>query len=118
MPTEDSEEINMNNLEREKDNMKVFFNRVSTTNLAYVRPYRSGIIPYIVTKGNVYFAFGEHTETGDLTDFGGGVKMRSGEDALSGALREFQQESLGVFGTFSDNDLDVLSANLVYTKGG
>ena len=42
--------------------------------------------------------------SGNLTDFGGGVKKRD-KNSIEGGLREFVEESLGVFGSFSENDV-------------
>lgn len=41
----------------------------------------------------VYFAFGVDEQSGDLTDFGGGVKKN--ETTTQSALREFDEETLG-----------------------
>lgn len=53
----------------------------------------------------LYFAFGVDEKTGDLTDFGGGVK--STEATTSSAWREFEEESLntltGCVHPFSEN---------------
>ena len=35
-------------------------------------------------------------ETQELTDFGGGIQTHNGESAIQGALREFQEETLGI----------------------
>jgi ADP-ribose pyrophosphatase YjhB (NUDIX family) len=67
-------------------------------NLRNVRPARAGIIFYTEYQGRILYCFGKDTKTGELTDFGGGVKYKSrGEDAVDGALREFQEETLGIF---------------------
>lgn len=60
---------------------------------------RSGIIPYVKRGGEIYFLMGVHSETGDYSDFGGGVKKY--ENALSAALRECKEESRGII-DFSD----------------
>lgn len=58
---------------------------------------RSGVVPYVVFGNTIYFLFGIDKNTKELTDFGGGVKK--GEDVLTGALREFREETSRVFMT-------------------
>lgn len=68
-------------------------------------PVRSGVIIY--TKGDdgvIYFCLGVDTESGNLTDFGGGVKK--GETIVDGGLRELEEESLGIFGRIEASDID------------
>lgn len=56
---------------------------------------RSGIVLYTILKNELYFCFGRDKVTGELTDFGGGVKKP--ENALSGGLREFREETREIF---------------------
>lgn len=58
---------------------------------------RAGVIPYTVINGHVHFCLGVDFKTKELTDFGGGIRD-SDESPLHGALREFREESNGVFG--------------------
>lgn len=58
---------------------------------------RAGVIPYVVIGNRVMFCLGVDKETQELTDFGGGVRENDG-DAVTAALREFREESKGVFG--------------------
>lgn len=44
---------------------------------------------------SLLFLVGIHAQTGDITDFGGGVK--DGESDLMGAYREFHEETRGIF---------------------
>ena len=62
------------------------------------RPKRGGIIPYCTLNGVRYFNLGLYRRSADLTDFGGYIDYNHDEDALKGALREFSEESLSVFG--------------------
>lgn len=64
---------------------------------------RAGIIPYLKTRKGLLFWFGVDP-SGDLTDFGGRSK-RSDRDFLNTAIREFQEESLGVFGEINIKEL-------------
>lgn len=61
-----------------------------------VRSVRCGIIPYTFSGGRLHFLLGRDKTTGELGDFGGGVKKD--EWLLTGGLREFIQETKGIFG--------------------
>lgn len=65
---------------------------------------RAGVIVYTIKNGEIYFCLGTDYEFKSLTDFSGGVKL-SDRNQISTALREFSEESLGVFGNFSENDI-------------
>ena len=57
---------------------------------------RAGIIPYTIdNNGKLYFLLGIDEATGELTDFGGGVKQD--ENVFQTAHREFIEESCNVF---------------------
>lgn len=64
---------------------------------------RCGILPYIILNEKYYICFGKDHKSGDYTDFGGGV--HKGEEPLQCAIREFSEESRGVFGKISIEDL-------------
>ena len=65
---------------------------------------RSGAIIYTRYNGTTYFCLGVDTDSGNLTDFGGGVKK--GETIIEGGLRELEEESQGVFGDISPEDIE------------
>ena len=69
-----------------------------------VKPSRSGIIVYTRYQGKTYFILGIDTVSGDITDFGGGVSVKT-ENAITGGLREFSEESLGIFGEITIEEL-------------
>jgi hypothetical protein len=60
--------------------------------------WRGGVIPYTKYNDDLYLCLGFDAETNELTDFGGGIKKK--EHKLSGALREFEEESLNIFGNY------------------
>lgn len=62
------------------------------------RRNRAGVILVHRLPGDsrLWFGFGVDTESGDLTDFGGGV--RAHETVTESALREFTEETLGALG--------------------
>lgn len=80
--------------------------RVKTIDWKKYKPFRAGVIPYVVYRGKLLFCAAVDRKTGDLTDFGGGVSYKKDRSALIGALREFAEESLGAFGTFTPEDLE------------
>lgn len=66
---------------------------------------RAGILPYTIYQNRLYFGFGIDNQTSDLTDFGGGVQIKD-NDPINAAIREFREESLGVFEPLWSNDLN------------
>ena len=74
------------------------------------RTLRAGIIPYTCINGNYFFCLGRDTASGELTDFGGGV--RKNETIFEGANREFHEETRNVF-AFDINDRKIASQSIV-----
>lgn len=58
---------------------------------------RAGVIPYTIVNNQVFLCLGVDRRTQELTDFGGGVKP-SDPSPVVGGLREWREESKGVFG--------------------
>ena len=58
---------------------------------------RAGIIPYCVIGENIFFCFGVENGVGAIGDFGG-HREKVDSDALDTAIREYQEESLNLFG--------------------
>lgn len=56
-------------------------------------------------NGCIYYLLARHKDTNELGDFGGGVKQT--EYALTGGLREFVEESKGIFGDVRKNVNDM-----------
>jgi len=77
---------------------------------------RGGVIPYVYEKGKLNFLLGVDSQTRELTDFGGGIKHD--ENTLVGSIREFREESKGIFDynlndysrslSVSDNEMSIL----------
>lgn len=63
--------------------------------LSSIRTDRAGVIPYTIVDGKVYLLLARHKFSGDLGDFGGGVKKE--ETTLKGAIREYFEESNYIF---------------------
>lgn len=57
---------------------------------------RAGAVPYTIIKNKIYICLGRDRKTSDLTDFAG--MKNKGESVIDAALREFAEESRGVFG--------------------
>lgn len=86
---------------------------VFSKSLFTLRPSRSAIVPYWINQdGTISFVFAVDSKYGDITDLGGGV--RKYESALTGAIREFTEESHNILGYLDLNDL---SCNLSITDG-
>lgn len=78
---------------------------INNLDLEKVRPQRAGIIIYTMVQGRVYFGFGLDTKTHDLTDFGGHVIYGKDINVVDGAIREFEEETLGIFTSFTLEDI-------------
>ncbi|HSA76317.1 MAG TPA: NUDIX hydrolase [Nitrosarchaeum sp.] len=52
---------------------------------------RASVVPYTVMNGQLLFVFGKDTKSGDITDFGGGVKKH--ETISDACLRELEEEA-------------------------
>lgn len=68
---------------------------IDVARLASSRTRRSGVIPYTVYRGKVYFLLGKDAQFGELTDFGG--QRNQFESSFATALREFGEESNHLF---------------------
>lgn len=80
-----------------------------------LKPRRAGVIPYVRNGGAYNFALGIDMQTGELTDFGGCVEYIHEKHALNGALREFNEESHGVFNDRFVNNLG--DCRIAYSEG-
>ena len=65
---------------------------------------RAGAIIYTHKNGETLFCLGIDTHSGNITDFGGGVKKE--ETIIEGGLRELEEESQSVFGTLTPKDVE------------
>ena len=85
------------------------YNLIPGTHLAVIKTIRAAVVPYTVKKDadgipHIFFMFAIDKKTGDITDFGGGVKKY--ESSLVAGLREFREESNEIFGDLYDiNDM-------------
>ena len=65
---------------------------------------RAGAVIYTKEGDKTFFCFGIDTQSGNLTDFGGGVKK--GETIVEGGLRELHEESLNVFSSITQENME------------
>nr|QBK86977.1 MAG: NUDIX hydrolase [Marseillevirus LCMAC103] len=73
------------------------------------RRARCGVIPYTIRNDRAFFLLARDARTSDICDFGGGVKGH--ETPREGAMREFKEESLAIFGALYDN-ADIFSPDV------
>jgi hypothetical protein len=100
---------------RKKQGAHTFSSYVKHLNWYKLRPPRAGIIPYTFKQDKtLLFGFGLDKTYRELTDFGGGVMYKKDKTALNGAIREFQEESLDVFGPIPPERLQ--NSLVLYTK--
>lgn len=65
---------------------------------------RAGVILCTMHGGELFFGLGKDVESQDFTDFGGGIK-KTDLTPVSGAIREFMEESCNVF-PITETDVD------------
>lgn len=75
---------------------------------------RSGLVPYFVDKGEIYFIFALDTKYGEMTDMGGGIE--DNEDFVDTAIRELYEESLGIFDFQNDKKFVIENSICVYNS--
>lgn len=73
--------------------------------MAGITPERAGVILYTVYQKQLYIGLAVDSASHDLTDFGGRVYYDADLNCITGSLREFHEETLGIF--------DPISADLV-----
>ncbi len=88
----------------QKRDVEVNVSFTNELNIVKDTPVRAGAIIYTIADDKTYFCLGIDTQSGNLTDFGGGVKK--GETIIEGGLRELEEESQGVFGHFDPSDIE------------
>lgn len=65
------------------------------------RPPRAGVIVYTILEGSLLFGLGIDFTYDNITDFGGQVSYLDDKNAVVGGLREYDEETHGIFGKFS-----------------
>ena len=77
---------------------------IKNINWALQKQSRSGAILYKLHKNKFIFLLGIDTESDNITDFGGGIKLKY-ENPVKGGLRELAEESCGVIGYISPEEI-------------
>lgn len=81
------------------------------------RLHRGGIIPYTTGEINgftyTFYCLGLDYSSGNITDFAGKREPRD-RDIIETSIREFQEETLGVFGPLRREDLIRREASVLY----
>jgi hypothetical protein len=83
----------------------VNYTTVGKLNLETIHPSRGGVILYTILNGELYFALGLDSRTHELTDFAGGISYKRDGNVISGALREYQEETLNIFSPLSYDNI-------------
>ena len=58
--------------------------------------YASGVLPFCVVQGHIYYLLGRETKTKDYGDFGGLAEDVDNNNVYETAAREFHEESYGM----------------------
>lgn len=70
-----------------------------------IRPKRAGVIPYTKIDNIFYFCLGIDSRHRELTELAGGVSYSTDFNWINGAIREFREESLGIFENLTVDDV-------------
>jgi preprotein translocase subunit Sec61beta len=84
---------------------------VKDLDLDNIKPLRAGILPYFKSEEGLFWCFGVDTRTLELTDFGGGVIYKKDKNAINGAIREFKEETLGIFDSIKIDPTSIVIYN-------
>jgi hypothetical protein len=87
---------------------------IVASRLANVKTVRAGVVPYTIIDGITYFLLARDRLTKELGDFGGGVKKF--EYSLMAGLREWHEESRGIFSEVCRSANDIATAIAVIDK--
>lgn len=78
--------------------------RVADIDWDHPKYIRAGIIPYIIQNNIRFYGFSIDGEIGQLGDFGGHRELID-RDVLDTAIREYEEESLNLFGQLTRESL-------------
>jgi hypothetical protein len=73
---------------------------------AGITPERAGVILYTVHQKQLYIGMAVDSASHDLTDFGGRIYYDADLNCITGSLREFHEETLGIFDPISPDLVD------------
>lgn len=78
---------------------------LKNVNIEDLKPQRAGVIMYTYFENKIYFGMGYDAKSHDVTDFGGGVIYKKDGNAITGALREFSEETLHIFNVLKIDEI-------------
>jgi hypothetical protein len=78
--------------------------KVSDLNIYKKSLKRAGIVLFAKYKKSIWFGMGIDRMSGDISDFGG-HRMKKDSDILETAIREFEEETLGVCGKIKKENI-------------
>ncbi len=91
----------------------IYKKTVHELDLNTIKPPRAGVIIYTKIDNEIYFGLGIDNASKEITDFGGGISYKERDkNVILGALREFKEETLGIFGSLSY--MDVIDSPVIY----
>lgn len=79
---------------------------LSEINVNTFKPMRGGVIPCVIKDGQLYFCFGIDSKYKEITDLAGGISYKKDKNFINGCLREFEEETLGVFGKITTSQMN------------
>lgn len=88
-------EIKLNRSTIIQSRNKVTF--VNKLNLRTNKPQRGGVILYTIINDQLLFGFGLDSTYNEFTDFSGGISYKRDQNAIEGSLREFCEETEGLY---------------------
>ena len=104
----------MNKFNYENPNL-LYKKLVKEIDLNVVKPQRAGVIMYTKHNNEIYYGLGVDAASKEITDFGGGISYKERDkNVILGALREFKEETLNIFGPI--DYIDILDAPVIYNK--
>ena len=104
----------MNKFNYENPNL-IYKKLVKEIDLNTIKPPRAGVIIYTKHHNEIYYGLGIDNATKEITDFGGGISYKERDkNVILGALREFKEETLGIFGNITYKE--VLESPVIYNK--
>lgn len=104
----------MNKVSYENPNL-LYKKLVKEIDLTTIKPPRAGVIIYTKYNNEIYYGLGIDSVSKEITDFGGGISYKERDkNVILGALREFKEETLGIFGDV--HYLDILESPVIYNK--
>ncbi len=95
-------EYKLNRFTIQKSEHKI--TKVNQLDLKTNKPQRGGVILYTIVNDQLLFGFGLDSTYNEFTDFSGGISYKK-ENCIEGALREFCEETEGLYCALHTEDV-------------